>query len=83
MGSTLSQNIIEKTKSSSNGLIVCQDNNQISNIENDNFKFTEMCCDFDSEKGKCVISNYITIFYPQSDTSEGYQFSIPDNYKDK
>jgi len=82
IGSTFSESILNEIKSSLNEIIVCQDNNQVSSEGNNNFKYIEKCCNFNSEKGKCVTSNYITIHYPNNDTNgQGYQFSIPENYK--
>ena len=82
IGSTFSESILNEIKSSLNEIIVCQDNNQVSSEGNKDFKYIEKCCNFNSEKGKCVTSNYITIHYPNNDTNgQGYQFSIPENYK--
>ena len=83
MGATLSDSVKNAIMTPSlSGIIICQDKNQISNTGNNDFKNKEICCNFNSENGKCESSNYITIFYPQNNNNN-YQFSFSEDYSDK
>ena len=83
MGATLSDSVKSAFMIPSlSGIFICQDKNQISNTGNNDFKYKEICCHFNSENGKCESSNYITIYYPQNNNNN-YQFSFSEDFSDK
>ena len=83
IGAKLSANIKNAIWNQFTELTICQENGVLTNSNNQNIKYKEMCCHFNSETGKCESLNYITVYFPQSDESNGYRFSLNSNYKDK
>ena len=83
MGATLSDTVKSAIATPSlNGIFIRQDKNRISNTGNNDFKYKEIFCNFNSENGKCESSNYVTIYYPQKNNNN-YQFSFSEDYSDK